>query len=105
MTILPFDTAKHHAVNLIRNTAQDSSNVVLPFDNTMGKWQRITTDRQIIACIQEGELVGGPNTDIHGNMECTFERYAAGVCIWVTVSLYEQANRWMIYVARIEKQP
>ena len=104
MTVLPFNTPKNHAVDLIRKTAQDSSNVVLPFDSTMGEWQRITTDRQIIACIKQGELIRGPMTDTHGNTECIFERYTAGICIWVTVSLYKKENRWMIYVTRIEKQ-
>ena len=65
----------------------------------------IKTGQFYLLLTQEGELVGGPITDIHGNMECTFERYAAGVCIWVTVSLYKKENRWMIYVTKIEKRP
>lgn len=104
LNVIPFSSNKKHIVRLIRDAAVDTTNVVFPEDERMGEWQQITTDRQIIACLQKGDLVHGPITDSQGNQECTFKRFAAGVCIWVTVSLYKKENQWRLYISKTEKQ-
>lgn len=106
MTIIPFERAKKHIVELFRATAEDSKNVVIDYSESMGEWQKLTTDRQINNCLREGELVDGPNTDKFGNSECSFNRLAAGVYIRVTASLYKDKNKnWKLYVTKLERLP
>ena len=104
MNVIPVDFTQEHMLKIFEETVTHSSNVIIPEDKTIGEWQRITTDRQIIVCLQKGRLVEGPTADVQGNTQFTYERYSAGVCIWVTASLFQQEEQWLIFVTNVEKQ-
>lgn len=94
-----FQSAHNH----LRDLAKDSNNVIIPDPPGIGEWQRIVNYRQVLLCIQEGNLAGKPEKDEHGNWRFLFKRYSAGICIHVTVVVVSKLNK--LYVVRVDKEP
>lgn len=104
--VVPFDKlSPSFALRLVHETAKNSVNIIMKDPPDMGEWQRLTNHRQVVACLQDGELVDGPHSDEHGNTVCTLKRFSCGVCLWVTVILFKQDANWKLYVMKVEKEP
>lgn len=86
--VVPLGVNAQQMLKIVRETAANSENVFIPEPPTGGEWYRITNHRQVMLCLLEGELVGKPEQDDHGNPRCTLKRFSCGLCIWVTVSAY-----------------
>lgn len=90
------------AVSLVRRIAQDSSNVVLPMNDSSGQWERTVSDLQAIQCLQNGELVEGPDLDQLKNWRCVFKRFSVGVMVRVTAHIYSSNGCWKVFISEVK---
>jgi hypothetical protein len=53
-----------------------------------GPWERTVTTRQIMRCLEAGDIVGQGHRNEHGHYTFRMRRYAAGVAILVDLVLF-----------------
>lgn len=59
MSIVPFPLPKGRALELIRKVALDTGRVVIPDPpTTWGEFRRVVNHRQVVLCLQDGEIIG-----------------------------------------------
>lgn len=103
MGVIPFPLPKERALVLLRETAQDTGKVLTPDPpEAWGEWQRTVSHLQIMQCLQEGELIGGPTLDRLNNWRCVLRRFSVGVQVEVTASLYKQNDEWWVVVTEVK---
>lgn len=105
MTAMPFPTSPEYAIALIREAVQNGR-VTIPDPPVGGEWYRVTTHRQVHACLKEGELAGAPETDELGNVRCVLERFGAGGLVRVEIALIKEDtdSDWRIIVIQVENR-
>jgi|GEM_PF-1134850 len=104
MTVVPFPTPADHVLSLVRD-AYSKGNVLIPNPPNGGAWYNAVTHRQVNLCLAEGNLIGEPETDEHGNIRCTLERFGAGLMVRVHVALTQhEAKSWRIIVIKLENR-
>lgn len=106
--VRPMPLSVDHALKIIHATARDSSRVGIPtelgFDRPYQEWQHLVTHRQIYRCLEDGEILGKPSIDEHGNCECWMRRFGAGEEVTIRIVLVnEENNGWRIYVTEWSK--
>lgn len=103
MPVKPFPMSADHALTIIRETAKDSSRVGIPADLGYSRprqdWEHIVTHRQIQRCLEDGELLGRPELDEHGNWKCQMQRFGTGAVIRITVvAVHDEDRNWRLFV-------
>ena len=99
----PFPLSADKALDIIRAAARDSSRVRIPddlgYERPDQDWPHVITHRQIALCLEQGDLIGKPETDEYGNLKCTLERFGGGDMIRVTVAaVHNNKDEWTLYV-------
>lgn len=103
MNVKSFAMSVQFAEQIIRETAQDSSRVVIPEPPDMGAWEATVTVRQVLRCLEDGDIVEGPEVNEFGHLECVLTRYAVGVEIFVTVVALKEGQDWELFVRKVIK--
>ena len=75
---VPLELTPHAALQLIRDVASDTNNIVVISHGRLRQKQRKISRRQIELCVQKGTIVEGPFRNSHGNWQVTLFRHAAG---------------------------
>lgn len=100
MDVIPFPIPKERALDLLRETAQSSSRVVTPTPPPeWGDWRRLVNRREIILCLQRGELIGGPLLDEYSNWRCVLRCFCSEGMMEITASLFQHEGEWRIFVS------
>lgn len=87
---------KRGVVPCIRRLARDTSNIGLPDPLKGGPWKEVVTFLQAVRCLQDGDLIEGPDRDDKGNWACTMQRISAGVVVNVSVALVDNGSYLVI---------
>jgi uncharacterized heparinase superfamily protein len=69
-----------------------------------GPWERTVTTRQIMACLEHGEIVGQGIRNEHGHYAYRLRRYAAGVAILVDLVLYRDDGEWTLRITGVSHE-
>ena len=104
MTLVDFKLPPDRFLEIVRDVVVNTRNVTIPDPPQVGQWQRTVNYRQVIRCLEEGELVSGPNLDEHGNWQARLRRFSAGVMVLVTVALARRGEGWHIYVIEVQHE-
>ncbi len=102
--ILPMPLSPDAALRMIRDIAADSANVVIPDPPEAGEWESTVNYLQVLRCLTDGAIAGTPSLDALGNWECTLRRFSAGIEVAITVAVFLENNRQLIYVKNVEKR-
>ena len=108
MSVKKFPMRADHARKIIRNTAKDSSRVGIPvdlgYDRPKQDWEHVVTHRQIYRCLEDGDVLGEPELDEHGNWQCRLQRFGSGALVEITVVAVQDKNDdWRLYVTEWSK--
>ncbi len=103
MNIASFPLTAARALELIREAA-GRSDFLIPDPPDGGEWYRVMSRRQVELCLKEGDMVGEPRVDEHGNVRCVLERFGAGLVVRVHVVLIKQHELWRIVVIEVENR-
>lgn len=87
--ILSIPDAGNRVVPLIRNLAEDSSNVFFCDHANDRMIERTITTTQVISCLRHGAVTEQPYTDTHGNWRCTFQHVISGDRVNVSAAIDE----------------
>ena len=85
--ITPLKMTSHMALNMIRELASDTENIVVVQHGSKRMKQRKVSRRQIELCVQKGTITEGPFFNQHGNWQVNLSRHAAGEEITCTVAI------------------
>lgn len=85
--IEPFRMSKPRALEMIRELAADSDNIVLITHAKKRIKQRSITRPQIETCVRRGFISEGPFLNDHGHWQVTLSCYAAGEELTVVVAI------------------
>lgn len=78
MAVSPFRITAKQLLPRIRQCAKSSQNVMFNPPLVRQSMAGMMTFHQSLKCLQEGNLIGKPNMDEHGNWTFRMERFAAG---------------------------
>ena len=67
-------------------------------------WERTVTTRQIIVCLERGEIDAPGVRDAQGNYAYRLRRYSAGVAILVEVVLRREGDEWEVRVMGVRHE-
>ena len=106
--VKPLPLSAAHALKITRETAEDSSRIGIPadlgFDRPRQEWEHVVTGRQIKRCIEDGEILGKPSIDQHGNHEVQLFRFGGGEEVKIKIVLVnEESDGWQIFVTEWSK--
>lgn len=104
MTLVDFKLPPARFLEILRVAVQDTRAVTIPDPPGAGRWKRTVNYRQVIRCLEGGELVTDPAPDAHGNWQATLRRFSAGVMVIVTVALAKKDEGWHIYVVEVNHE-
>ena len=76
--VAPFELSAHDALELIRELAEDTHNIVVTKHARERQKQRHITRRQIELCVQRGTIAEGPFLNDRGDWQVNLYRHAAG---------------------------
>ena len=101
--VKPFPLSAEKALEIIHDAVKDSSRVGIPDDLGFSRpeqdWQHVVTHRQIIRCLENGDIEGEPEIDEHGNTKCTLKRFGAGELVTITVvAVHDNEKKWNLFV-------
>lgn len=85
--VQPIQMTRAAAVRFIRETAQVTARVVIPYHATGRMRSKHITRKQVHDCLRQGFITEGPFQNIKGNWQCTMYRRLAGEDISVAVAL------------------
>jgi hypothetical protein len=101
MSITPFPLPKDRARGLIREAA-NTKNTIIPKSFGRGEWYEVFTHRQVVRCLEDGEIVDGPITNEHGHFEYAMKRVIAGQEIHLTAVLFkDEHENWKVAVKEV----
>lgn len=108
VSVEAFPMSAKPALEIIRETAVDSSKVGIPtdlgFDRPLQDWQHIVTHRHIQRCLENGDILGEPEQDENGNWKCIMQRFGSGALIQITVvAVPDTNNNWRLFVTEWSK--
>lgn len=75
------------ALKMVKELAQDSSNVVMVHHATIRQGQRYVSDLEILKCLRNGRVVESVHRTAHGNWKLTIGHYLMQRNIRVAVAL------------------
>ncbi len=66
-------------------------------------WPHVQLRRQVIRCLEDGEITGGPETNEFGHWEYQMMRVSAGQEIYLTAVLYQDEGdgEWIVFVKEV----
>ncbi|RIZ68665.1 MAG: DUF4258 domain-containing protein [Methylococcales bacterium] len=97
--IISFDLSISMASKIIKDLAQDSSNIFLIDHAKNSMKKRHITLIQIIQCLVNGSITEGPYRDIgSGNWRVRMQHFSSGQCIRVVAELMTNDNNEKIIV-------
>lgn len=70
-----------------------------------GPWEVTTSRRQVLVCLESGEILGEPILDDHKNWKVTLHRSTAGVAIEVEAVLIGMNHDARVIVTSVTKRP
>ena len=65
-----------------------------------GAWYSTVTRRQVMKCLQEGELIEDPRINNYGDIECSMALFCAGIDVTIDVVVKEMAA-WTAIIIRV----
>ena len=102
MSVIPFPLPAADARELIRGLANtDKVHMLESLKLGIGPWPSVVMHRQIIRCLEDGEIVGGPTTNELGHYEFQMQRASSGQEIGLTVVLYKENVDWHVAVTEV----
>lgn len=69
-----------------------------------GEWRQRVTTRQILLCLESGEMVGTGRRNDHGHYAYRLRRFAAGVAILVDVVLLVEEGEWLVRITGVSHE-
>jgi hypothetical protein len=93
--IVPLTLTTHRALQMIRELAADTDNIVVVSHAQKRRRQRKFSRRQIELCVQKGTISEGPFMNQYGNWQVNLYRHAAGEEMTCTVAI-EWATRLIV---------
>lgn len=97
MSVKAFALPQIKAIPLIAEAA-NTNRTIIPDNLADGEWPNLVLHRQIVRCLQEGEIIGGPVTNEHGHFEYRMRRISAGQEVYLTAVLFKDNGVWMVAV-------
>jgi len=82
---------KEAAINYIRQSAKDGEVSLLDVGDGE-PFKKLVTLRQVLKCLEEGEISGDAKINENNDFECRLYRYGAGVYVYVDVIIYTDNN-------------
>lgn len=92
---VPFRLTEKRALQVIRDLAADTGNIVVVRHAKARGRQRNISRRQIELCVQKGTITEGPFINMHGHWQVNLFRHAAGEELTCTVAI-EWATRLIV---------
>lgn len=99
MTVHPFPIQPRRVLDLIREAAK-AGRVLYPSLEGTGAWYSTVTRRQVMKCLQEGELIEDPRINNYGDIECSMALFCAGIDVTIDVVVKEMAA-WTAIIIRV----
>jgi hypothetical protein len=69
-----------------------------------GAWERTVTTRQMMRCLEDGEIVGPGTRNEHGHYAFRLRRLSAGVAIVMDVVLLREADEWVVRIVGVSHE-
>jgi hypothetical protein len=85
--VVPLKLSAASALQLIREIAKDSNNIIIIRYGRRRAKQRKITRPQIEQCVRKGTIIEGPFMNMHGNWQVNLYRHAAGEEITCVVAI------------------
>ena len=104
MTLVDFKLSADRFLEIVRETVTDTKNVTIPEPPDAGEWEQAVNYRQVIRCLEDGELITEPVLDDFNNWQASLQRFSAGVMAVVTIALARKQDRWHIYVIEVKHE-
>ncbi len=99
MTAVTFPLPPHKALPLIQNATKEGRYRLPKFPGEA--WEQLVTKRQVMNCLQLGEIREDNGIDGFGNYVYTMSRFSAGVAVWVKVVLFKEEHEWIARVIEV----
>lgn len=100
--ILPFPLSPTAALERIR-VLYAAGQVRLPTPPG-GAWERTVTTRQMMLCLEKGQIVGPGVRNAHGHYAYRLKRLSAGVAIVMDVVLFKEAGEWVVRIVGVSHE-
>jgi hypothetical protein len=101
MAISPFPLPPEKAITLIRQAA-NTKNTIVPSRLAEGEWPNVVFHRQVVRCLEDGEIIQGPFTNEYGHFEYKMMRVSAGQEIYLTAVLFKEEDTWKVAVKEVK---
>ena len=102
MSVLAFPVPADRVLTLIRDAAS-AERVIYPRMEEDGAWYEMTTRRQVMKCLKEGNLTGDPITNSNGHMECSMSMFCAGVNVKIDLVI-KNMDGWSVIIIKVENR-
>lgn len=99
-----FPMPKRTAETILRDVAQNTDRLInLLHYGDREEFYRLISYRQIIQCLESGEIIRGPSRNEHDHWEVTMYRFCSGVDVYVTAAIEnpESTNEPKVYIRKI----
>lgn len=102
MSVVQFPMPQHSALEIIKNLA-NTDRALIPPRLAADDWPHVQLRRQVIRCLEDGEITGGPETNEFGHWEYQMMRVSAGQEIYLTAVLYQDEGdgEWTVFVKEV----
>ena len=102
MTVIPFPLPTAEAAKQLKSLANTERVILIPPRLAKGDWRYITLFRQVHRCLEDGEIVEGPDTDDFGNWRYLMRRIGGGQEIYLTATLYQgEDKQWRVAITEV----
>lgn len=69
-----------------------------------GGWEQAVTTRQVLLCLEKGEIVGTGRRNEHGHYQFRMRRFSAGVAVLVDLVLYVENEEWAAQILEVNHE-
>jgi len=81
VALVDFKLSRGRFLEILRGMVMDTRNVTIPDPPAAGQWQKTVNYRQVIRCLEVGDIVTDPALDEHGGWQASLQRFSAGVTV------------------------
>lgn len=101
MSVIPFNLSPASALKIIRASA-NTTRTRIPPRLAKDDWPHVVLRRQVIRCLEAGEVTNSPAPNALGHWEYQMERIDSGQEIFITVVLRKNdENDWIVTVTEV----
>ena len=101
MSVTAFPLPAVKARLLIREAAS-TKRTIIPERLAEEQWPNAVLHRQVVRCLESGEITEGPTTNEYGHFEYRMMRLSAGQEIHLTAVLFKDEGAWTVAIKEVK---